>query len=131
VLFLALVAPAYASTAMVAIVDSCGGDVACNKYNGGQGVAVSSTSPRRVRRTASYGYGAADDLRGGAGRDRLSGGGGTDRLAGGSGRDFLLARDGRRDRVDCGAGRDRARTDAKDRVLACETSRSGVYTSSR
>ena len=45
-LFLALAAPAHASTAMVVIVDSCGSDVACNKYDGGHGVPVVDL-PRR------------------------------------------------------------------------------------
>ena len=36
----ALAAPAHASTAMVVIVDSCGSDVACGKYDGGHGVPV-------------------------------------------------------------------------------------------
>jgi Ca2+-binding RTX toxin-like protein len=36
VLFLALAAPARASTAEIVIGDTCDGDVACSKYNGGQ-----------------------------------------------------------------------------------------------
>jgi Ca2+-binding RTX toxin-like protein len=64
----------------------------------------------------------ADLLRGEYGADRLAGGSGKDRLSGGRGPDRLLARDGRRELVDCGRGhgRDRARVDARDRVLACE-----------
>jgi hypothetical protein len=42
-------------------------------------------------------------------------------LGGGEGDDTLLARDGLRDRVDGGAGRDRAQVDRKgDRVLNVE-----------
>jgi hypothetical protein len=65
---------------------------------------------------------AGDDvLRGRAGPDRLSGGAGADRLDGGRGADVLRARDGRRDRVACGSGRDRAIADAADAVAAdCE-----------
>ena len=40
----------------------------------------------------------------------------------------ISARDGRRDRVDCGSGRDSARIDKKDRVRACETQRPRRYT---
>jgi Ca2+-binding RTX toxin-like protein len=43
----------------------------------------------------------------------LTGGKGRDRLLGGSGSDRLLARDGVRDRVDGGPGRDTARVDAR------------------
>jgi Ca2+-binding RTX toxin-like protein len=72
----------------------------------------------------------ADDLRGGSGGDVIDGGPGRDALSGGPGADELTARDGRRDRVGCGSGRDTARIDAKDRVHACEILRSRGYTSS-
>ena len=71
-----------------------------------------------------------DKLTGGAGNDRLTGGGGNDTLAGGAGRnryaggagnDEVSAVNGKRDRVDCGAGRrDSARVDRRDRVKGCE-----------
>jgi Ca2+-binding RTX toxin-like protein len=61
-----------------------------------------------------------DLLMGGPGRDRLSGGAGRNRLLGGSGNDRLRAVNGRRDRVNCGRGRDRARVDSFDRVRGCE-----------
>jgi hypothetical protein len=70
-----------------------------------------------------------DELVGGVGRNRLRGGRGhdvlygddrRDRLFGGRGRDRLDAEDGRRDRVNCGPGLDRARTDAEDRRRSCE-----------
>ncbi|MEO8687201.1 MAG: hypothetical protein ABI611_03150 [Solirubrobacteraceae bacterium] len=66
--------------------------------------------------------GAGDDrLSGGAGDDTLTGGGGRNRYAGGAGNDKLSAVNGKRDRVDCGAGRrDRARVDRRDRVKGCE-----------
>ena len=66
------------------------------------------------------GRGGRDCLRGGAGADRLNGGPHADRLAGGAGRDRLNARDGKRDRVRCGPGRDRARVDRRDNVVGCE-----------
>jgi hypothetical protein len=79
-----------------------------------------------------------DMLAGGAGNDRLVGGGdddrlfgegGVDRLIGGKGRnvidggagnDSIDARNGERDRVICGTGRDRVRADRTDRLNACE-----------
>ena len=86
----------------------------------------------------------ADVVDGGAGNDTLSGdpvqGDGyytpiirlsRDVLRGGSGRDVILARDGRRDRVACGSGRDLAHIDKKDRVRACEKLRLRRYTSRR
>ena len=51
----------------------------------------------------------------------LVGGRGKDKLFGGAGNDTLDARDGKRDTVDCGAGRrDLARVDRRDRVRRCE-----------
>jgi len=79
-----------------------------------------------------------DMLAGGAGNDRLYGGpdadklfgeGGTDRIVGGSGRntidsgsgnDSIDARNGERDRVICGTGRDTVRADRNDRLNGCE-----------
>jgi hypothetical protein len=76
------------------------------------------------------GRGGADVLRGLAGNDRLAGGRGDDLLAGGSGLDrleggpgddVLRARDGRRDAVVCGPGRDRVVADTLDRIaVGCE-----------
>ncbi|MBI5104549.1 MAG: hypothetical protein HZB46_06120 [Solirubrobacterales bacterium] len=62
----------------------------------------------------------ADRLSGGAGDDVLLPGRGRDRVAGGAGNDTISARDGARDVVDCGRGRDTARVDRKDRVVGCE-----------
>jgi hypothetical protein len=62
----------------------------------------------------------ADRVFGGHGRDLLRGGPGRDKLLGGEGHDSLHSRDGRRDVVLCGAGRDRVRADPIDRLLACE-----------
>jgi Ca2+-binding RTX toxin-like protein len=84
------------------------------------------------------GRGGNDCLIGGKGNDRLDGHGGGDRLTGGRGRDVLVgsrghnaydagpgkdyvnARNGRRELIRCGGGRDRARTDRRDRVRGCE-----------
>jgi hypothetical protein len=76
-----------------------------------------------------YGLGGNDVLRGangndvlfgGIGSDVLYGGTGRDRLYGGPGNDTLQARDGQRDVVDCGPGRDIAHVDRIDRVSGCE-----------
>lgn len=96
---------------------------------------TSSGTPQDDRLTGTagndliYGRGGNDRLLGGAGNDVLYGGlgndvlyggPGTDRLYGGPGKDELHARDGRRDTVDCGPGRDVAWVDRSDRVSGCE-----------
>jgi RTX calcium-binding nonapeptide repeat (4 copies) len=60
------------------------------------------------------GRGGHDLILGGPGRDRLVGGAGRDAVYGNSGNDTLLTRDGARDTVNGGRGRDRARWDARD-----------------
>jgi Ca2+-binding RTX toxin-like protein len=62
----------------------------------------------------------SDRLTGGAGGDTLVGGPGTNRYDAGAGNDLVKARNGRRELVSCGAGRDRARVDRRDRVRGCE-----------
>jgi Ca2+-binding RTX toxin-like protein len=62
-------------------------------------------------------------IEGGSGNDELVGGKGTgsDKILGGSGRDRIWSRDGRRDHVNCGSGRDLVQaSDRKDRVVGCE-----------
>lgn len=68
-----------------------------------------------------FGRGGNDKLYGLAGADSIDGGPGADLLSGGAGNDRLLARDGIRDNVQCGSGRDTARADARDKVSGCET----------
>jgi hypothetical protein len=74
----------------------------------------------------------ADNLLGSTGRDRLDGGGGADLIDagpgrdlifGGSGRDRIISRDSWRDRLRCGAGRDHAEADRRDRLRGCEVLR--------
>jgi Ca2+-binding RTX toxin-like protein len=78
-----------------------------------------------------YGRSGKDRLSGGSGADRLVGSSGGDRLHGGSGADTLvggkdsdtiLARDGVRDRISCGSGKDdRVVADRRDAVARdCE-----------
>jgi Ca2+-binding RTX toxin-like protein len=65
--------------------------------------------------------GAGNDVvEGSAGADTLIGGPGVDTILGGPGKDTINARDGKRDLVRCGPGRDRATVDRFDRVRGCE-----------
>ncbi|MDQ4049130.1 MAG: FG-GAP-like repeat-containing protein [Actinomycetota bacterium] len=57
-----------------------------------------------------------DSLSGNSGKDRITGSTGSDRISGGSGGDRIAARDGRRDRVNCGTGRDSVVADSIDVV---------------
>jgi Ca2+-binding RTX toxin-like protein len=67
------------------------------------------------------GGGGNDQLNGEEGKDRLSGGKDQDVLSGGAGRDRLNARDGKRDSIDCGAARDKAKVDKHETSLrGCE-----------
>ena len=61
-----------------------------------------------------------DPLSGGSGNDKLTGGAGRNRYSAGSGKDTVNARNGKRERVDCGTGRDKASVDLSDRVRRCE-----------
>lgn len=94
-----------------------------DKLNGGDGNDV------------LYGAGGNDTLKGGAGNDKLYGGRGNDRLNGGKGRDVLSggagkdtinAKDGARDKVNCGSGKhDKVRADKKDKLKGCESKKIG------
>jgi uncharacterized delta-60 repeat protein len=66
------------------------------------------------------GLGGGDCLTGGTGADVISAGAGRNVIRGGSGNDRISARNGARDVVNCGTGRDRATVDRVDRVTACE-----------
>ena len=67
------------------------------------------------------GNSGSDSLSGNSGNDRITGSSGLDRLSGNSGNDRISARDGRRDRVNCGRGRDSVVADRADRVApSCE-----------
>ena len=105
------------------------------KGKGGSGRGKSDGRRRaRCGRSASRtellaGTRAADRLKGGAGNQRIRGMSGNDRIKAGPGRDCLLgdrgrdrlhAKDGRRDFVRCGRGRDVAIVDRRDRVRHCE-----------
>jgi Ca2+-binding RTX toxin-like protein len=62
-----------------------------------------------------------DTLNGGPGNDTLNGGTGTDKLSGGPGNDTLQSADGKKETVDCGAGKDKGVADAKDKLRGCES----------
>ena len=57
-----------------------------------------------------------DRLKGGADDDRLNGDAGRDVIGGGPGADTIRARDGERDRIRCGPGKDKVFADRKDRL---------------
>lgn len=57
-----------------------------------------------------------DILRGGTGNDRIDPGAGNDRVEGGGGNDRISARDGERDQIACGHGRDKVTADRNDQV---------------
>jgi hypothetical protein len=64
---------------------------------------------------------AGDDrIIGGNGNDTITPGAGKDRVSANGGNDTIFARDGARDTVDCGAGRDTATVDPTDTVKGCE-----------
>jgi hypothetical protein len=74
-------------------------------------------------------YTGADCVYGGRGNDRIAGMDGADLLSGGPGRDDIgagegddriLVRDGKRDTVRCGGGRDTVKADEFDRLAECE-----------
>jgi Ca2+-binding RTX toxin-like protein len=69
------------------------------------------------------GRGGFDCLKGHKGNDELTGGVAGDILQGGPGDDTHNARDGKRDKVNCGPGDDVALVDQRDVVKGCETLR--------
>jgi hypothetical protein len=62
----------------------------------------------------------SDVLAGGSGNDSLNGGGGVDDYFGETGSDTIEARDGRAERISCGAQTDEARNDYVDIIAECE-----------
>jgi Ca2+-binding RTX toxin-like protein len=95
------------------------------------GTSKSETLRGTQRADELRGYGGADRLLGyrgndllvgGVGNDVIVGGLGNDRLWGGPGNDRVNARDGMRDSVTCGPGRDTVIKDARDTVARdCES----------
>jgi Ca2+-binding RTX toxin-like protein len=97
--------------------DLCG-DQGDDDLKGGQGNDTLQGGPGNDQLEGDQGN---DDLEGQSGNDVLVGGSGHDTLNGGRGRDRILARDGMRDRINCGAGVDSVRADRADVVASnCE-----------
>jgi hypothetical protein len=63
---------------------------------------------------------AADRIYGNAGADRLTPGSGRDRVIAAGGNDRIFARDGKKDRISCGSGRDTVTADRVDVLTSCE-----------
>lgn len=72
-----------------------------------------------------YGGRGSDHIAGMDGADLISGGSGSDDIGAGEGNDHLLVRDGWKDTVRCGGGRDSVKADGLDRLLDCEQVRRG------
>lgn len=84
-----------------------------------------SSGPDRIKGLAGadriFGYGGNDVLMGGSGPDLIVGGKGRDVISGGPGNDRINARDGERDTISCGTGRDVVVRDPVDVVAPdCE-----------
>ena len=88
-----------------------------DRVNGGSGNDRVGGNSGNDRVNGSTGN---DRVGGHSGNDRVTGGRGNDLVTGGSGNDVISVRDGRRDRVNCGRGRDRVRADRRDRLRGCE-----------
>ena len=63
---------------------------------------------------------ASDRIYGNAGADRITPGKGRDRVIAAGGNDRIFARDGRKDRISCGSGRDTVSADRNDVLSSCE-----------
>jgi Ca2+-binding RTX toxin-like protein len=123
--------PLRAGGCVIALLGTNGADELTG--NEGSEVIIGFGARDRLR-----GEGGHDCLLGGSSNDRLIGGKGGDRLTGergrdilvdrdgvnafdaGPGRDIINARNGARELVRCGSGRDRALVDPSDRVHSCE-----------
>jgi Ca2+-binding RTX toxin-like protein len=117
-------------------VDSLEGGVGADRLIGGKGRGTlrGGPGPDRLkggpRGDVVEGNNGRDRLSGAAGEDQLLGGHGGDRIVGGKGPDSIEAgrgadrvsvRDGRRDLVDCGFGRDTVVSrDSVDQLTSCE-----------
>ena len=88
-----------------------------DSLSGGSGNDSLNGGPGRDRIS---GGGAADRIIGTAGSDRIRPGRGRDRVIAGRGNDRILARDGRKDRISCGSGRDVVVADTEDELTSCE-----------
>jgi hypothetical protein len=67
-----------------------------------------------------YGGSGKDKLSGGSGNDKLKGGSGKDSYDAGSGNDSIDAKDGVKETIRCGRGKDSVKADAGDKLIGCE-----------
>lgn len=88
-----------------------------DRMSGGTGVDLLNASSGDDRMNGDAG---ADKLNGGNGNDDITPGAGKDKVASQGGDDEISARDGERDTIDCGAGRDKVTADRTDQVKNCE-----------
>jgi len=105
-----------------AVGNSCsnriGGTGHADRLNG---TAAGDDMRGRARNDRIDGRGGDDCIMGGNGADRLTGGSGRDEISGGKGGDRIAVRDGERDIVKCGRGRDRVVADREDKIAnGCE-----------
>jgi RTX calcium-binding nonapeptide repeat (4 copies) len=106
----------FAAVVLAAIVIACPAFALSIGGTNGDDTLRGTSGPDRIN-----GKAGADEIYGLGGSDVLVGGSGRDYLVGGSGSDLLETRDGTRDSVDCGPGRDRVVADRSDIVSAtCE-----------
>jgi len=61
-----------------------------------------------------------DRLVGGAGNDKITAGSGTNTISAGAGNDTVNAKNGKKESVDCGSGKDTATVDKRDKTKGCE-----------
>jgi CSLREA domain-containing protein len=94
-----------------------------NKANVLRGTAAGDRINGKGGNDRINGKGGEDCLDGGPGKDRITGGGQADTVTAGAGNDRIFVKDGVRDRVNCGPGRDRVIADKKDRLAKCEVVR--------
>ncbi|HEU0024681.1 MAG TPA: hypothetical protein VFQ12_08625 [Thermoleophilaceae bacterium] len=104
-------------------VSAGGGDDKVFGRSGDDGVSGNSGDDRVSGGSGDdrvFGRSGDDGVSGNAGDDRVFGGSGRDRLFGRAGDDRIHSRDGVRDLVYCGPGRDTAIADREDLLRGCE-----------
>ena len=91
---------------MNALERSVGDLGAVERFSIIDGIAATATKAQVEELSSLSIVANVERLFGGAGNDRLTGGSGKDTISGGTGNDTISARDGVRDLVSCGPGRD-------------------------
>ena len=96
------------------VLDGAGGDDRLDGASGGDRLSGGAGDDRLTGRAGD------DRLIGGPGNDVLLPGSGRDVVSAGTGNDTISARDGVRETIDCGRGKDTVRADRHDRLRHCE-----------